>query len=288
MLRTRGFDRRTNFILLSLLGLVIVCSLVVEVVQGQYERGRRRRGRRGYRTELDHRAGVPDWELDHRHRRDVFTFCRAIYTSGAGWGRGDWATDYPDSDLNFSYRLQQLTSMQVDPDGVTISLDDPRLLDYPFVYLIEPGDMSLTASEIAGLRRYLLQGGFLMVDDFWGEQEYRTFYENFKRVLPDNEPRELDLSHEVFHIVYQLREKPQIPSIHAWQGGYRTERWDAQEPHYLGVFDENERMMAIICHNTDLGDGWEEEGVDPDYFREYSEKWSYPLGINIVVYAMTH
>ncbi|HET6878942.1 MAG TPA: DUF4159 domain-containing protein, partial [Pirellulales bacterium] len=81
---------------------------------------------------------------------------------------------------------------------------------------------------------------------------------------------------------------PQVPSIGHWMNGMTTERWDAQEPHYRALFDDKGRMMAIICHNTDLGDGWEQEGASPDYFREMSEKWAYPLGINIVTYAMTH
>jgi hypothetical protein len=148
--------------------------------------------------------------------------------------------------------------------------------------------MMLTEPEVAGLRRYLLNGGFLMVDDFWGEQEWYGFYQNIKRVFPDREPLELPLEHEIFHCVYDLKQKPQVPSIHAWYGGRTFERWDAQEPHYRALFDDKDRMMAIICHNTDLGDGWEREGEDPGYFREMSEKWAYPLGINIVTYAMTH
>lgn len=268
---------------------LLLMYLAGEVVWGQYGQRRRNRGYRNrYEESSDPRNGVPDWQVDRRHRRDVFTFVRGRYTSG-GWG-DKWRTDYPDSDLNFSYRLQELTSLRTDPDGLILDLDDPRLLEYPFLYVIEPGAMALTESEVAGLRKYLLQGGFMMVDDFWGEDEYGQFYSNLKRVLPEpeHEPVELELDHKIFHMVYDLKEKPQVPSIHAWWGGSRTERWDADVPHYKGVFDSKGRMMAIICHNTDLGDGWEREGLDPEYFREFSEKWSYPLGINIVVYAMTH
>ena len=88
--------------------------------------------------------------------------------------------------------------------------------------------------------------------------------------------------------LYDLKKKPQVPSIHAWYNGYTYERADAAEAHYKGIFDDEGRMMVIICHNTDLGDGWEREGMDPQYFKEMSEKWSYPMGINIIVYAMTH
>ena len=142
------------------------------------------------------------------------------------------------------------------------------------------------------LRRYLLRGGFLMVDDFWGGAEWENFYQEIKRVFPDREPEELSLDHEIFRCVYKVKEKPQVPSIHHFLQGYTYEpRPDAdggREPHYRALFDDKRRMMAIICHNTDLGDGWEREGVDEGYFHEYSEKRAYPMGINIVFYAMTH
>jgi len=127
-----------------------------------------------------------------------------------------------------------------------------------------------------------------MVDDFWGQDEWTTFYRQLKCVFPDREPEEIPLGHEIFHCVYDLEEKPQVPAINVAFSGRTYERWDAQEPHYRALYDEKGRMMAIICHNTDLGDGWEREGVDPWYFKEFSEKYAYPLGINIVVYAMTH
>ncbi|MHC4559613.1 MAG: DUF4159 domain-containing protein [Planctomycetota bacterium] len=249
------------------------------------------------------RRHVPDWESDKDFSHDVFTFVRIRYSSGYGGRRsrrgrgrgfsgGDWATDYPDSDLNFSFRLHQLTSMEVNPDGLLLELTDPRLFDYPFIYIVEPGRLVFSEEEVKILRNYLLNGGFLMVDDFWGEDEWYNFYYEIKRVFPDREPRELSLTHPVFHAVFDLKEKPQIPSIDAaLRGrdyGITWEREDAQIPHYKAIYDDKGRMMAIICHNTDLGDGWEREGEDEWYFREFSEKKAYPLGINIVFYAMTH
>jgi hypothetical protein len=127
-----------------------------------------------------------------------------------------------------------------------------------------------------------------MVDDFWGENEWENLHQELLRVFPGQEPRELPLEHEIFHLVYDLKKKPQVPSIHAYMNGLVTERHDAQEPHYRALFDPAGRMVVLICHNTDLGDGWEREGLDAGYFREYAEKWSYPMGINILTYAMTH
>ena len=248
--------------------------------------------RREFRPEMVDRGGVPEWKNDERFKSDVFTFVRVKYSSYGGGRGGNWMTDYPDSDLNFSYRLHELTALETDPNGKILELTDEAIFDYPWMYLIEPGRMSLTEGEVAGLRKYLLNGGFVMVDDFWGDYEYQNFYDNIKRVFPDREPLELPLEHEIFHCVYDLKKKPQVPSIHSWQAtGETFERGhggDVETVHYKGIFDDKGRMMMIICHNTDLGDGWEREGESVEYFKEFAEKWSYPLGINIVTYAMTH
>lgn len=271
----------------------IVAVVLVLVASGLClaQRGRFRSRYRPPEVILD-RNGVPTWEVDKEFPEDVFTFVRIMY----GGGYGKWAVDYPDSDLNFPFRLQQLTSLKVTPDPIILELTDPRLFDYPFVYIIEPGGprgylapgMNLSAEEAEALRRYCFNGGFVMVDDFWGESEWENFYLDYKKVFPDREPKELPLEHEIFHCVYDLKQKPQVPSIGWVRSGRTYETWDSQEPHYRAVFDDNDRVMMIICHNTDLGDGWEREAEDAQYFREFSEKWAYPMGINIVFYAMTH
>lgn len=237
------------------------------------------------------RHGVPDWTIDAEFERDTFTFVRVIYNT---WGRGyGWRTDYPDSDLNFSFRLQQLTALQVDPDGRTMRLDDPELFDFPFLYMIEPGRLVFSEEEVQCLRRYCLNGGFLMVDDFWDDDEWDNFEREIKRVFPDREIYDVPLEHEIFHIVYDLKEKPQIPSIGSaqrgrWDGVTWERGWNTQTPNYRAIEDEQGRIMVFICHNTDLGDGWEREGEDEWYFTEFSEKKAYPMGINIVTYALTH
>jgi hypothetical protein len=284
------------------------------------------------------RGGIPMWEYNPKFKDDVFTFVRIEYSSerdfyrsasaasaqrgvdllsprpasqfdvfaqrgrggrrgGRGFG-GGWATDYPEADLNFSYRLQQLTSLKVNPVPIVLRLTDPELFDYPFIYMIEvySGRIRFTNEEAAALRRYLENGGFLMVDDFWGDYAWEWFYDEIKRVFPTREPVELPIEHEIFHCVYNIKEKPQVPAISSLSPEQvaRGITWElrhgpgVETPHYRGIFDDKGRLMVIICHNTDIGDGWEREGYDEWYFHEFCENKSYPMGINIVTYALTH
>lgn len=229
-----------------------------------------------------------------------FTFCRVRYSGvgRGGWG-GTWAVDYPASDLNFSQRLDELTTIKVSRDErggyrhVVIELTEEALFDYPFLYMLEVGGLRFSEAERLRLRDYLLRGGFLMVDDFWGEREWRNWVYEIGQVFDPNEfpMKELPLTHPIFNIVFKLNEKPQVPSLNYWAGtgGGTSERgYDSATPHYKGIHDKNGRLMVLVCHNTDLGDGWEREAEHEGYFREISAKKAYPLGINIVVYAMTH
>jgi hypothetical protein len=288
--------------------LVIAISFGATAVLAQ--RGFGGRGGRGSRQRypqqrFDNRqqAFKPEWEIDREFANDVFTFVRIQYSSGYYGGRGGrggrgmsggpWDTDWPDSELNFSFRLHQLTSMEVNPVPIYMELTNPELFNYPFIYIVEPGNLVFREEEIKNLRSYLLNGGFLMIDDFWGRAEWYNIYGQMKRVFPEREPIELTLDHPIFHCVFELKEKPQIPAID-WAidrrtdtlTGYTSESGDP--PRYYGIYDDKGRMMVIICRDTDLGDGWEREGMSKTYFHEFSEKKAYPLGINIVFYAMTH
>lgn len=250
---------------------------------------------RGRPSSPPDRSSFPMWEIDPNFRDDVFTFARVQYDSRGGFGRGRggnrWQNDYPDSDWNFSLRLEQLTSLKVDPNGKVLRLTDPELLDYPFLYMNGVGGMYLSEEEAVALRRYLTNGGFLMLDDFWGDREWQVVTEQLSRAVPQWQPRELPLSHEIFHVVYDLNQRPQVPSIRHWRSGRTFEDHGPgsdRGPNYQGLFDENGRLAVLLCHNNDLGDGWEREGEDPAYFREYAVKWSYPMGMNIIFYVMTH
>lgn len=243
----------------------------------------------GFRRGFPDRSEFPMWENEKGYEEDVFTFARIRYTPH--YRRG-WHGDYPEADWNISYRLQELTSLKVNPNPVVLDLTDPNLSNYPFIFIIAPRSVVFTDAEAKALREHLLNGGFLMVDEFWGPEQWDHFYLQMKRVFPEFEPQELELDHPIFHNVYDLRHKPQTVAIHIWQQGlsYHPIAGTAQDPdpHYYGIFDSNGRMMAILCHNNDLVDGWEREGEDIEYFRKYSDKNSYPMGINIIFYAMTH
>jgi hypothetical protein len=244
------------------------------------------------------RAGVPEWQLDQQFRKDVFTFVRLRYRSHTG--RSHWRVDYPGADLNLSYRLAQLTSMKVDPDALVLDITDPRLFEHPFAFMIDPRSLDLSAEEAATLRRYLLNGGFLMVDDIWGNRMWNHLMAEMKKVFPDRPPPvSLPLDHPIFNNPFPIREKPQVPSedsAHDTQhlpDPYRTWEyeisWESPQPaDYRAFLDDKGRIMMLICWNTDLSDGWEEEGVSEWFFTNFSEKYSYPMGINIIFHVLTH
>ncbi len=242
------------------------------------------------------RSDYQEWVNEPAFSKDVFTFVRIEYRSAGGRGGsfGGWKNDYPDCDWNFSIRLRQLTSMKVDPNGRTLRLTEPELFDFPFIFMTNMGSMELDSEEQKALRDYLLRGGFLMADDFWAAAEWKHIREVMRQVLPNREPVELSLSHEIFHMVYDLAKLPQVPSIRAWRVGMTYENWHGPfengdtSPHFWGYFDDQQRLAALFCHNNDVADGWEREGEEIEYFQTYSQKCSYPFGINIVTYAMTH
>jgi hypothetical protein len=248
------------------------------------------------REAMQHTDETPVWKNPASFEKDVFTFVRLNYSSQNSRRRhgGQWSTDYPDADLNFSFRLQQMTSMKVDPDCRVLKITDPELFRYPFVYIVEPGRLVFEDEEIPILRRYLLNGGFLMLDDFWGEEEWENMANEMKRVFPERSFVDLPRTHPVFHCVFDLPDNLnlQCPNVdlgtRSQFDGVTWERPDAHDCHIRGISDDKGRLMVIACHNTDNGDGWEREGDNQYYFKEFSEKKSYPLSINIVFYVMTH
>src|SRR5687768_13797021 len=150
------------------------------------------------------RGDVPTWPVDKEFEKDVFTFARVRYRSSYERQSLAWYTDYPDADLNMSFRLQQFTSMKVNPEPKLVELTDQELFDYPWVFMSGVGNIVMDDHEADCLRRYLLGGGFLMVDDFWGEDQWDQFYRAIKQVFPDREPRDLARDHHIFHCLFDI------------------------------------------------------------------------------------
>jgi hypothetical protein len=249
------------------------------------------------------REGVPNWEVDPHFKSDAFTFVRLRFTNGnrgrfaGGFFNGtatSWLNDWPNADLNFSFRLQQLTSIKVNPDPIQLEITDERLFDFPFAIMRQVGSLEFTDEQVQILRRYLLNGGFLMVDDEWGTDQ-QNWHEQIKRVFPDREPVELSLDHPIFHCVFDLKTLPQLPTLQMWLRnnavGEPDRTWRSEVdggPHFRAIFDDNGHIMVLECANNDIADTWEREGENEEYFHRFSEKLGYPLGINIIFYAMTH
>jgi len=235
--------------------------------------------------------------INPEFREDVFTFARLKFQADRDYRFGGgrlWDDDAPDADLNLIFRLFEVTSMRVRPGLNFIDITTKDLANYPFVYLASAGRVVLTAEEAAALRQYLLNGGFLMADDFWGDDQWAHFYQQIKSVFPNREPVELTLEDRIFHTVFDFKKQPQIPSVGAFMstGQSYDPGWPYDEknhdPHYYALYDDKKRMMAILCHNNHYGDGWEHEGDDETYFDKFSEPMAYPMLINILVYTVSH
>jgi hypothetical protein len=222
-----------------------------------------------------------------------FHFARLVYRDapggrrgrfGFGRGGGAWATDYADAEFHLMQGIGRFTvvdSANVDIDGNggrLVTLNDERVFDYPWLYAVEVGQWHLDEDEAALLREYLDRGGFLMVDDFWGEYEWEIFTDSIRRVFPDRRIEELGEDHELLHVLYDLDQRTQIPG----RGGQRP----GTVPHWRGIFDDDGRLMVAINFNMDMGDAWEH--ADDPWYPEPMTALAYRFAVNYLIYSMTH
>ena len=251
----------------------------------------------GYR-----RSRVPPRYRPADHRDNGFAFCRLQYTSvlREPAGRG-WHTDYPGADVNFMIRLSELTSTKVDfhdgdnlnPNHWVVEITDPELFSCPFVMTSDVGTMGLNGEEVELLREYLVKGGFLWVDDFWGTPAWNQWKSQIGRVLPESEYPIIDLplDHPLFTALNYIWKIPQIANIGFWRryGATTTSErgYDSAEAHFRAITDEQGRIMVVMTHNTDIQDAWEREGEDPRFFEEFAPD-GYALGVNVLLHAMSH
>ena len=266
-----------------------IVALTVVVAHAQFgQRGRLR----GFRREPPRFATADSFD-------GAYTFCRGMFDGDRmEYGGQGWWTDYPDADRNFSIRLSELTKTRIsrqangEPNHLVVRLTDDALFECPMVEMEDVGTMRLSEAEVTRLREYLLKGGFLYVDDFWGEWAWEQWVEEIGRVLPPKDYPIVNLTpdHPLFRTMFVIPKLPQIPSINHWRrtGGQISERGvESAEPDIAGITDGHGRLMVVMTHDTDISDAWEREGEDPRYFYLFSPD-GYAVGINIVIYALTH
>jgi hypothetical protein len=218
--------------------------------------------------------------------RGEFRFARMIYANNSwapgygGNGIGWWAQDWPEAEDHLTRNLRRLTRLDIG-DSVTLDLRSDEIFNHPWMYATHCGYWDLSDEELARLRQYLLRGGFLMVDDFWGEDEWQVVAEAMGRLFPDRPMQELHADDAMLHVVFSIDEFFQIPGLRYLQG------WQIPGPsRWYGIYDDDGRLMVGINANQDVGDSWEEAN-NPAY-PEPVTALGYRFGINYIVYAMTH
>jgi hypothetical protein len=229
-----------------------------------------------------------------------FVVCRLAYRSVRAEPSGiGWQTDYPYAEINLTTRLSELTKTRVSrdanqrPNFYVVRPLDPALYNCPFIVASDAGTVGFRDDEAERLRNYLLKGGFFWADDFWGSEAWNQWASQIGRVLPpDQFPIEdISLEDPLLHSMFDIKEIPQITNIQFWRrfGGTETsERGsDSSVVHLRVIRDSHRRIMVLMTHNTDVADSWEREGEDPAFFYQFSPA-GYALGIDILLYAMTH
>jgi hypothetical protein len=206
------------------------------------------------------------------------------------WREGgtSWTQDYPSADRHFAKALRRLSRVDARSAEQTVNPDETDdFYNWPWLFAGEMGDWKLTPAQIKTLREYLLRGGFLMLDDFWGPEEYGRFNETMRQVFPDRPIIEIENSDPIFHTVYNLEDRYQILGMWSFRGGGgMSRRAEGTVARWMGIYDDHQRLMVAICFNSDVGDSW--EFADEPVYPEKLSALGIRLGVNYVVYAMTH
>jgi hypothetical protein len=241
--------------------------------------------------------GVPARYPPPHFEDGAFTVCKVQYTSVRAEAMGvGWATDYPYAGINLMTRLSELTKTPIsrdehgNPSYWVVRLTDDALFRCPFTIASDVGTIGLSPDEAQRLRQYLLKGGFLWVDDFWGSEAWAQWSAEIHKALPEYPIRDVPLDHPIRHTMFNLERIPQVTNIQFWRrsGGETRERGsDSPHANFRMIADDKERIMVVMTHNTDLGDSWEREGEDHEFFLQFSPD-GYAVGMNVLIYAMSH
>jgi hypothetical protein len=226
--------------------------------------------------------------------------CHLLYTSVRREANGaGWRTDYPWGQRHLLLRTSELTTIDVSwaakeiPHVWLVRLTDPALFQCDILTASDVGTIGLTDEEAAGLRLYLEKGGFLWVDDFWGEAAWDQWTRELAKAMPPSEypvERDVPFSDPIFKMMFEVTKIPQVPSIRFWRGtgGGTSERGaESAQAHLGAIRDKEGRIIVVMTHNTDVSDSWEREGEDPGFFYQFSPD-GYALGVNVMLYALTH
>jgi hypothetical protein len=261
--------------------------LSVLVLSSSAAAPQRRRGFGGMRSA----PTSSNWVYDGK-----FVFCRLAFRQSSYGDGGGWSVDYPRADLNFPFRLGELTETPIshdssgEPNHVVVTATDPHLFQCPFVMMTEPGGAFFDDDEAASLRKYLDKGGFLWADDFWGEYAWSVWENEIRKVYPGAKIVDLPMDHPLFRMQYLITKVPQIPSITSWFSmGYGTSERGADSAvvHVRAILNQHDDVVVVMTHNTDFGDAFEREGADRQYFDTFASV-GYAFGVNVFLYAMTH
>jgi hypothetical protein len=271
--------------------LILFGGAIVAIVAGAGIASAQRFGRLPEGPNVPRRIPPPDLG------DGLFSVCKIMYTSVRREDQGvGWATDYPYAGHNLMIRLSELTKTPIsldekgDPNYWVVRLTDPALFRCPFTMAADVGTIGLGEEEVARLREYLLKGGFLWVDDFWGTRAWQQWASEIRRVLPEFPIVDIAADHPIRHSLFRIDELPQVTNINWWRrtGGRTSERGlDSPKANFRMIADHQGRIMVLMTHNTDLADSWEREAEDREFFLQFSPA-GYAVGINVALYALTH
>jgi Domain of unknown function (DUF4159) len=202
-------------------------------------------------------------------------------------GASNWAMDYPRSDRHLAAAVRRLTNIAARSAEQLVDLDEKEVYDWPWLYAVETGHWDITDEQAKTLREYLLRGGFFMTDDFHGSIEWEVFVAGMKKVFPDRPIVDIDSKDAIFHLLYDLDDKYQVPGALYLETGLTYEKGESGKvPHWRGIYDDHGRLMVAICHNMDLGDSWE-HADNPEYPEKFSAL-GIRIAMNYIVYSLTH
>jgi hypothetical protein len=259
----------------------MLAALLLAVMLSAAQSGHRQRRWAIYEGEMQNPAEDPPDAWD----KTEFAFARLRFRSPRdGFYYSRWGIDANKSERQFILGLRRLTRVHARSIEHVVDIDSDEIYDWPWLYAVAVGDWRLSDSQVDRLRRYFDRGGFLMVDDFHGEREWATFASGIARIFPGRAIVELADDDPIFHVVYNMKQRVQVPGLNVVHGsGYER---GGVVPHWRGVVDDRGRVQVAICFNMDLGDAWE-WADHPEYPERFASE-AYRLGVNYVLYALTH